>query len=62
MDPCIKISKGIFQFAIVPVIASSWIESDLRFTEFTHAEAVGLIRYFYLLEFDDAHGADFSNA
>lgn len=45
--------RGVFQAAKIPVIASSCIESDLRFTEFTHAQGTGQTRYFYLVKIDD---------
>lgn len=45
--------EGIFTASNIPVIESRCIQSNLGFSEFGHASASSMIRYFYLVEFDD---------
>ena len=45
--------EGVFEASNIPVIESRCIQSDLRFSEFSHASASSKIRNFYLIKIDD---------
>ena len=45
--------KGVFKGSNIPVLESRCIKSDMRFSEFGHAENSKNIRHFYLTYFNN---------
>jgi hypothetical protein len=45
--------KGVFSASTIPVIENRCIQSNLEFSEFEHASASSMARYFYVLRFDN---------